>query len=128
MIGKFFASASHSIIYLYTSEIFPTSIRNSCVGACSMMARIGSIIAPSLNALVSYNVKYSKNTFISNFFKGDYGWKNLPFMVFGISGIFAGLTTIILPETLGRTLPNTIKESEKIGIFSYLKKCNHIEC
>lgn len=45
MVGKFFVSGSYAAIYLYSSEIFPTSVRNSCLGACSMMARIGSMVS-----------------------------------------------------------------------------------
>lgn len=52
MIGKMCASASYAIIYLYTSELFPTSIRNTGMGACSMMARIGAMIAPKVLDLV----------------------------------------------------------------------------
>ena len=33
MIGKFCVSGSYAIIYLYSSELFPTSIRNSCMGS-----------------------------------------------------------------------------------------------
>jgi hypothetical protein len=44
MVGKFFASAAYAIIYMYSTEMFPTSIRNSCMGACSMMARVGSMV------------------------------------------------------------------------------------
>ena len=33
MIGKFCAAGSYAIIYLYSSELFPTSIRNSCMGS-----------------------------------------------------------------------------------------------
>ena len=54
MVGKFFASAAYATIYMYSSEMFPTSIRNSCMGACSMMARVGSMVAPQINSLVIY--------------------------------------------------------------------------
>jgi MFS transporter, OCT family, solute carrier family 22 (organic cation transporter), member 4/5 len=54
--------------------------------------------------------------------KGDLGWKNLPFLIFGISGIAVGLTTVILPETLGKNLPNTIDEAENFGILRRLKR------
>lgn len=33
MIGKFAISASYAIIHLYSSEVFPTTIRGSCQGA-----------------------------------------------------------------------------------------------
>jgi hypothetical protein len=45
MVGKFCASASYAIIYLYSSELFPTSVRNSGMGTCSMMARVGAIVS-----------------------------------------------------------------------------------
>jgi Na+/melibiose symporter-like transporter len=54
MMGKFFVASSYAIIYLFSSELFPTSVRNSCIGLCSMMARVGSMTAPLINALVRF--------------------------------------------------------------------------
>lgn len=44
MVGKFCISASYAILRLYSNEVFPTSIRNSCMGACSTVSRIGVIM------------------------------------------------------------------------------------
>jgi MFS transporter, OCT family, solute carrier family 22 (organic cation transporter), member 4/5 len=52
-IGKFFASSSYAICCLFAIELFPTSIRNSCIGVCSMIARLGTITVPFINSLVS---------------------------------------------------------------------------
>jgi hypothetical protein len=41
MMGKFGASATFSMVYLYTSELYPTTIRNTAIGTCSCVARIG---------------------------------------------------------------------------------------
>ena len=35
-----------AIAYLYTAELFPTSVRNVAVGAASTFARVGSMSAP----------------------------------------------------------------------------------
>ena len=48
LIGKFGATASFAIIYLYTAELYPTQIRSTAVGMCSMMARIGGFAAPQV--------------------------------------------------------------------------------
>ena len=53
MIGKFTISASYAILRLYSNEVFPTSIRNSCLGACSTISRLGVIFAPIINSLVT---------------------------------------------------------------------------
>ncbi len=47
MMGKFAVTASFAIVYGYTAELYPTVVRNTALGACSMAARIGSIIAPT---------------------------------------------------------------------------------
>ncbi|XP_077183014.1 organic cation/carnitine transporter 2-like isoform X2 [Paroedura picta] len=46
MIGKFGITASFSIVYVYTAELYPTVVRNMGVGASSMASRFGSILSP----------------------------------------------------------------------------------
>ncbi len=102
MIGKFFASAAYATIYMYSSEMFPTSIRNSCMGACSMMARIGSMVAPQINNL------------------SDTTWKSLPYLIFGISGIIGAFSSLVFSETLNRNMPQNIEEAEDLSAFKYV--------
>ena len=40
LLGKFGASISFFIVYLYTAELFPTTVRNQAVGICSLVARL----------------------------------------------------------------------------------------
>ena len=47
-LGKFGVSAAFALVYLYTAEIFPTMIRATVVGMCSMFARVGGILAPQV--------------------------------------------------------------------------------
>ena len=42
MIGKLAIGVSYGTIYIYTTELFPTEIRNAGVGTSSMCARIGN--------------------------------------------------------------------------------------
>ena len=37
-------------------------------------------------------------------------------IVFGIAALLAGLSSLILPETLGKPLPESIADGEKIGL------------
>ena len=43
LIGKFGASASFAIVFVYTAEMFPTEIRSTAVGASSLCGRIGRV-------------------------------------------------------------------------------------
>ncbi|XP_038078934.1 organic cation transporter protein-like [Patiria miniata] len=97
MIGKFGISGSFCLIYIYSAEMFPTPVRSIGMGLSSMSARLGSILAPPL--LVLRGV-----------------WEPFPLVVFGLLAITAGLTTLLLPETLGLNMPETIKEGEEIGV------------
>ena len=46
--GKFGCSGAFCIIYVFTAEIYPTAVRTTGLGLCSMVARIGSIAAPQV--------------------------------------------------------------------------------
>ena len=46
---KFLASASYTNIYIYANELFPTNLRNTGMGICSMIARVGAILGTFCN-------------------------------------------------------------------------------
>lgn len=45
-IGKFGVTCAFAIIYVYAAELFPTVLRSTGMGMSSVMARVGSILAP----------------------------------------------------------------------------------
>ena len=96
-VGKMGSSAAFSLIYLYSAEMFPTAVRNTALGTCSMVARVGGFMAPYIASLGSSE----DSTYV-------------PFLIFGISTLVGGSTAILLPETLGTQLPVTIEDAEKL--------------
>ncbi|XP_005104628.1 organic cation transporter protein-like [Aplysia californica] len=97
-VGKFGVTVCFAVVYVFTVEVLPTVVRNSGLGGCSFMGRIGSIISP----------------FIANFnfiIGGKLG-KVLPLLIFGGSAVIAGFLSLLLPETKGKRLPGTIEEAE----------------
>ncbi|CAF4494830.1 unnamed protein product [Rotaria socialis] len=95
---KFFAAGSYNIIYIYANELFPTRIRNTGMGVCSMIARIGAIVGTTSNDMLSRV------------------WINLPSVLYGILSLIAALSVLILPETLNKNLPQTIEDTEQMGL------------
>ncbi|XP_043239458.1 organic cation transporter protein-like isoform X1 [Amphibalanus amphitrite] len=92
MLGKCGASGAFAVIYIYTSELFPTSARNTAVGVCSMTGRISAMLAPQLAVLSVYG-------------------ESIPLLVIGGVSVVAGLFTLLLPETLGLPLPETMHDA-----------------
>ncbi|KAK3888657.1 hypothetical protein Pcinc_007270 [Petrolisthes cinctipes] len=96
LVGKFGIAAAFAIVYVYSAEIFPTDYRSAGIGACSMCARVGGILAPIISSLSSI-------------------YKPLPLLVFGVLSIISGCLIVLLPETVGSELPQTLQESEDFG-------------
>merc|ERR1711970_1250687 len=101
LLGKFGATAAFGTTYLYTSELFPTRVRNACVGLSSMMGRVGAMLSPYVARL---GVLTGKE------------W--LPMAVFAAAALISGSLTLFLPETKGKPLPRTMVEAEKLGASS----------
>ncbi|XP_030850132.1 organic cation transporter protein-like [Strongylocentrotus purpuratus] len=111
MIGKFGISAAYAVLFLYTVELYPTSIRNLlmyndnilCEGEVDppwlpvYFSRVAGIISPLILTLSKY-------------------WRPLPMVIYGAAGVAVGFSTLLLPETRGRKLPDTLEEGENFGM------------
>ncbi|UJR35354.1 hypothetical protein I4U23_028112 [Adineta vaga] len=93
---KFFTSASYAIIYIYANELFPTNLRNTGMGICSMVARIGAIIGTLCNDSLARI------------------WMHLPILLYGIVSLIAAVLALMLPETLHKPLPQSVAEVERM--------------
>lgn len=96
MVGKLFISGSFSIIYKYSAELFPTVVRSSGVGLGSMFASVSGALTPLISLLDTLNPK-------------------IPTIVFGFIALLSGGSTMLLPETINRNLPQTVSDGEKFG-------------
>lgn len=56
LFGKCAITMSFAVIYVYTAELFPTPLRQTLLGLCSMFGRIGSMIAPQMPLLVNIKI------------------------------------------------------------------------
>ncbi|XP_059608122.1 solute carrier family 22 member 3-like [Phlebotomus argentipes] len=99
LTGKFSITVSFTTLYLFTNELFPTELRHSLMAFCSMMGRLGGIVAPQTPLLGKY-VEF------------------LPMTLFFSTAFISSLIILQYPETLNTTLPDTVQEAEKIGANS----------
>ncbi|XP_030383352.1 solute carrier family 22 member 3 [Scaptodrosophila lebanonensis] len=96
LIGKMAITCSFQILYFFTSEIYPTNVRNSLLSLCSMVGRIGSMLAPQTPLLAKYYV-YA------------------PQILFATFALVSGCLTLYFPETADKALPTTMEEARDLA-------------
>ena len=97
--AKAAVTGAFNVTYIYTAQLFPTSIRATAVGACSTMARVGGALAPIIG---KYLIELGTISEI------------VPLCLFGGFGLAGGLCALLLPDTVGFPLPSTFQDVETI--------------
>lgn len=92
LTAKLAISASFNLLYVYSVEIFPTTLRNVGLGVSSTVGRIGAIIAPFVTLLETDEAR-------------------LPYVIFSIICCVSIFATTILPRTYGYIIPQNIPDA-----------------
>ena len=95
IFGRFCANCSYTILHLFTAELFPTVVRGIGMGFSIVISRVGTILAPYILLL-----------------GGD-----VSPVIFGFGVSLASILSFVLPETLGKPLPESICDGEKMKIM-----------
>lgn len=94
---KFFINTSLGIVSVYTSEVYPTSLRSIALGFGNSITRMGGILTPFICEFVQ-----------NNFFP------NAPFYVFVFAAITGVITCLALPfETMGMALDSLDEQNNQ---------------
>lgn len=95
-VGKSGVTTSYTVLFIYTSEMFPTAMRQTFMNSCSSFSAIGSVLAQQVPLLAAAV------------------WAPLPMLLFGGTAMMASGLVLLLPETLNRRLPDTVEDAERI--------------
>uniref|UniRef100_A0A8C9RAS4 Zmp:0000001102 n=1 Tax=Scleropages formosus TaxID=113540 RepID=A0A8C9RAS4_SCLFO len=98
IVGKGLSEASFTTVFLYTTELYPTVVRQNGMGYNSFMGRLGASITPLVLLLEDV-------------------WKLLPQVIICALAMLSGLVALLLPETHNIRLPETIEDIENIWYF-----------
>ncbi|XP_073945807.1 solute carrier family 22 member 1-like isoform X2 [Choristoneura fumiferana] len=112
MTSKLMTGLSFTILYIFTSELFPTYTRNSMQALCSALGRVGGIIATQMPLLRAY-------------------WTGLPIVLFGVTSLVAAFATLLVPDTGKACLPDTVRQAESLDATesrTSQKKYNDSSC
>ena len=108
-------SGSFAAGYIYATEIFPTVVRNIGAGLSTQFANMGALIAPQLLLLTAGGAAGGEEESVAAAAACGGGDLGAVILVFGMMATLGAALVLLLPETLGAVLPDSLQDIERSG-------------
>ncbi|XP_022122025.2 carcinine transporter [Pieris rapae] len=96
IVGRFAVNISFNIGLQYAAELLPTVVRAQGLALIHITGYIANILVPYIVYLATIAIE-------------------IPLLILGTIGIFGGCLCLALPESMGKTMPQTIQDGEEYG-------------
>lgn len=96
VVSRFFICTAVAIVEQLGGELFPTVARGT-----------GQGVSYFLSSLASISTQY--------ILYASHIWAGLPMLIFGSMIVVVSFMTLFLPETMGKSLPDTVRQAEAQG-------------
>lgn len=95
IMARFCINMSYNAVIQWSTELLPTAVRASGSATLHMSGYVASVLSPY--------IVYSERL-----------WTSLPLLILGIVSIMGSGISLVLPETKGRPMPQTMADGERI--------------
>ncbi|XP_059842516.1 solute carrier family 22 member 2-like isoform X2 [Hypanus sabinus] len=96
-LGRLGITVTMEMVCFVNMELYPTYLRSFAVSFCASLSDFGGVLSPFV------------------VFRLSALWRRMPLVVFGVFGLVSGGLVLLLPETKGLSLPDTIEKIENIN-------------
>ncbi|XP_049887793.1 solute carrier family 22 member 3-like [Pectinophora gossypiella] len=96
VLARFFTNMSYGAVIQWTPELLPTAVRAS--GAS--FVHISAFAAVAFSPFIVFSER---------------AWESLPLILVAVVGLLGGAMALLLPETAGRPMPQTMEDWEQLA-------------
>ncbi|XP_072935562.1 organic cation transporter protein-like [Epargyreus clarus] len=94
IMARFAINMSYNAAIQWSTELLPTAVRASGSSLIHVSGYVATVVSPF--------IVYSERV-----------WRSLPLLILGSTALIAAGVGLLLPETMGRPMPQTIEEGER---------------
>jgi len=102
LVAKFGISSTFTVSRIYTSELYPTHMRATALGACKSISCAGAIAAPWVGEYLPRSWEHGSRASL---------------IIYAVCACLPGVLSFLLADTVGFPLPSTLEDVQRIKML-----------